>query len=877
MRLARKGNAMARSLTFFSALVLLTLPALAMAIGLGNVETRSALNQPLDARIPVQSASSDELESLRVQLASSEAFDRVGLERPFLLSRLRFEVEVHDGQPYIVIRTENPVREPFLAFLVEARWSGGRLLREYTVLLDPPLHAPSGAPQPTADAPAAAPDRTTAEPARTPSQEVTPTERGREYGPVQRNETAWDVASATRPDDSISVQQMMMALLRANPEAFGDGNVNNLRAGAVLRVPERAEIESMSAADARREFARQVEQWEAGRTPRVAEPEEPAAEAPAEEEVAEAPPEGDEVLAEDDEGRLQVVAPADTGGEDAGASLVDGELEASPETIAQLQQELSLTREEAAGLRAENEELREMASEMRQRVEALERMLDLNLDPGVTPPAEEGVADSAPEAADPAAADAPAGAAEDAAGVAEAGEEVAAAPAPAQPADDQFQAAPPAPWEDPRLLGLGAAVLLALLALLLMIRRRRQAAADQAELEAGDMPVADMPQAAVAPAAGAAAAAAGGMGAAAVVGGAGDEVADEDPLVQAESYMGYGRYDQAREVLEKGLVADPDNAALRLKLLEVHAINEDRPAFEAEAQALYGQVDGSTDPNWQRAVEMGRQVAPESPLFAADGPAPEEAMLDAEFDLDDTDAATDEKDVMLRADADAPAADTDLQDLEFVGLDDEATSKEQSGEPETPVDPIPEDDLADLESALSDPGHGDEDDLSDLEFALGDTQDETGTGGSEDAPVADEPAASAAEADDLSLDFDLDSEFKPRAPAPDVEQAVEAPDADGSGLDLEFRNGEPEVPSTETGSQDSSAAPLDTATAAGADDFDADDALFADADENSTKLDLARAYLEMGDNDGARSLLEEVLEEGTSGQKQEAETLLEQT
>ncbi|MCC5857071.1 MAG: hypothetical protein JJT90_02880 [Ectothiorhodospiraceae bacterium] len=852
---------MTRSLTLISALLLSSLPTLALAVGLGNVETRSALNQPLEARIPVLSASRDDLESLQVRLASGEAFQRVGLDRPFILSRLAFDVEVHDGQPYIVVSTEEPVREPFLAFLVEARWPGGRVMREYTLLLDPPVHAPTGdapAPGTVADAPAArqpTPEAATAAPARAPvRQEAAPT-GSREYGPVRRNQTAWDVALETRPDESVTVQQMMMALLRANPGAFGDGNVNNLHAGAVLRVPDRAEIASMSAAEARREFARQVEQWEAGRTP--AAPEEVA------EEVAEPAPEDavavDDPALVDEDGRLQVVAPADAGGEDAAASLADDELQASPEALAQLQQELTLTREEAAGLRAENEELRQMAAEMRQRVEALERMLDLNLDPGVA-----GAGDTATEPAVVPESEPEAVAADDAPAVAEAEAreaEPAAAPAPAaaRPAfDEQVAPAQPAPWEDPRLLGLAAAVLLVLLALFMLIRRRRQAAADQAELEEDDLA-----PAAAQPAVAASGAAAAATGVAAV---AGAEDAEDDPLVQAESYMGYGRYDDARDTLEAALASESDNKELRLKLLEVHALREDRPAFEAEAQTLYGQVDGTADPVWQQARDMGAQVAPENPLFGED-----DARLDQAFDLDDP---VPEKSTFAAASDQSSGTTPDAlpETLEFAApAGDPPVDFDEPGEGGRP--PAGEDDLSDLESALAEPAEA-EDDFSDLEFALSDEPGET--------PDADTPRAD--EGQDLSLDFDLDADIPSEKPVGE-EKTGDAPAGDtDEEFDLDFDLDEApsdEPRQAEQGSDGldfgGASATADTADAGSSGAEDEGDGLFEDADENSTKLDLARAYLEMGDGEGARSLLEEVLQEGSNVQKQEAEELLEQT
>ncbi|MCH8504853.1 MAG: hypothetical protein LAT50_11085, partial [Ectothiorhodospiraceae bacterium] len=762
------------------------------------------MNEPLDARIPLVSARSDDIESLRVRLAPPDAFERVGLDRPFHLSQLTFDVVTDDGpQPYIRVRTENPVREPFIAFLVEVRWSGGRLLREYTMLLDPPVHTPRETappprmadPAPSVDRPADAPGTAPGRPAT--RDRVTEAPSGaREYGPVQRNETAWDVAMATRPDDSVTVHQMMMALVRANPNAFIDGNVNNLRAGAILRVPDRAEIQSMTAAESRREFARQVDEWRAGRSPA------PATEPPAEETVAQ----------QEDSGRLQVMAAGEADGDDATASLLDEDLEATSENLDRMRRELLASQEEAAELRSQNEELQRMATEMRQRVEALERMVDLDMQPGVTgtpaddplaelpdllepedpvaestdQPAElpetdllglheelaatlgdgqetatltddEAVAGSVdePVAEDPAAADIQ--------------DEVAAAPeaqpAPAQPAAmDDFQRRQPAPWEDPRLLGRGAAVVLVLITLLLLLRRRRKAAAEAgAPLAAGGAVVEDddpMDQAAAAAVAEA-------------------PEAQADPLEEAEAYMGYGRYDQAREVIEKGLVADAENKHLRLKLLEIHALNHDRAEFEAEAQVLYGQVDGSSDPVWQRAAEMGAEIAPENPLFAAADSGDAGSLLNETFDLD----TYDEPEAPVRP---AVQEQDDIGDMAFDGLDDE---------PETPRRSLvdqPEDDFSDLEAALEDESEP-ADELSDLEFSL----DERGV---EDSPRREEPAALTDDQDDddFGLDFDLDSEQEPRREdAGEVaadDAALSEEEDDALSLDFDMDTGASDVP-----------------------------------------------------------------------------------
>jgi len=263
-------------------LLLAAVPGLAAALGLGKIELNSGLNQPFDARIELLSPSAEEIQSLNVDLADSKAFRRAGIDRPFLLSKLKFEVEVNDsGADYIHITSEDPIREPFLNFLLVANWSSGRLFREYTVLLDPPMYDPNAGrlapeePAPTTDAsPREATERQAdraqrrqAETVATAPPQSSPGNGGDDgvYGPTSTNDTLWSIAEAVRPDDSVSIQQMMLALLRANPEAFIDNNVNGLKSGYILRLPDAANINRLSRAEALAEVRSQYAFWDEAR------------------------------------------------------------------------------------------------------------------------------------------------------------------------------------------------------------------------------------------------------------------------------------------------------------------------------------------------------------------------------------------------------------------------------------------------------------------------------------------------------------------------------------------------------------------------------------------------------------------------------------
>ncbi len=262
----------------------LAAPAPTWALGLGDIELFSALNQPFRAEIAL-SATAEELESLRVTLADREIFERSGLERPAFMSDLRFDVaRGSNGRNVISVTSATSVAEPFVTMIIEAAWSGGLLNREYTVFLDPPVllnppqsAAPVAVPQtgsaqagqgaapirrqPTQPAaPQAAPQRpASAAPAAAPNRSA---DSGDTYGPVQRAETLWSIAERYRPNGA-TMNQTMLSIYEANQQAFG-GNINSLRVGAILRIPAGSQISSISVADANAEVRRQNSSWGGG-------------------------------------------------------------------------------------------------------------------------------------------------------------------------------------------------------------------------------------------------------------------------------------------------------------------------------------------------------------------------------------------------------------------------------------------------------------------------------------------------------------------------------------------------------------------------------------------------------------------------------------
>lgn len=246
----RRANRVLKNTLLALASLILAGPTTSYALGLGEIRVRSALNEAFEAEIELHSTSSAEMGGISVALAGPEAFAQADIERPLVLTQLRFRLaQKTDGTPYIRVYTQEPVKEPFLDYLIEVNWPAGRLLRGYTVLLDPPSLR-----QPSITAPVFR--------SRTAAAQISSDVflDAATYGPVQPGDTLWSVAESLRTRYSANHQQIMLALLKANPQAFLENNVNTLMAGYRLRVPEGLEL-SVSAEEAIREVRAQMALW----------------------------------------------------------------------------------------------------------------------------------------------------------------------------------------------------------------------------------------------------------------------------------------------------------------------------------------------------------------------------------------------------------------------------------------------------------------------------------------------------------------------------------------------------------------------------------------------------------------------------------------
>ena len=320
----------------------------ALALELGPIEARSALYEPLDARIPVRDARSGDLEGLNVTLGSPAQFELAGVARLQHLGLLEFVVVAEGEGGYIHVRTAEPIIEPSLTFLIDVDWPRGRTVRGYKLHLA--SAAGSAATRPARRAEPAAQPETDPPPAASDSE---PAPSGAAYGPVRNSETLWSIASLSRPDTSVSTQRMMLAILEANPEAFAIRNVNGLRAGATLRIPGRDEIGPDDLHAAIAEVKRQHAAWLEHRKSASTR----AAPAPA---PADPGPEP--------RGRIEVVSPetaTDTTEREDGAG------------VSALRRELALAMDEADVVRRENDELKLRLADAGDQIGELNRLVEL--------------------------------------------------------------------------------------------------------------------------------------------------------------------------------------------------------------------------------------------------------------------------------------------------------------------------------------------------------------------------------------------------------------------------------------------------------------------------------------------------------------------
>lgn len=738
----------------------LTISVSAYSAGMGSINVVSSLGQPLKANIELVSVDPNEDHDLNVHLASPQMYRSAGLEYP---SGNKFNFDIvkrAEGGAFLVVTTDGPVYEPFVSLMVEMSWPSGRLLREYTFLLDPEDYQPVKPPLPMVET--VAPQVTTrkqppepvaqppAEPPQMqpPSEEVAPPPqtqprqtdrtglaRFKQNAPVvevKPGDTLRRIARNNQPQD-VSLERMLVAIYRANKEQFDDQNMNRIQVGRELRMPTLNEVLNVSQDDALREIRVQAQDWNQYRqrlSSVAADRTRPQAESkqtsggqitPAVEDQSEVvKPEAEEVL------RLSK-------GEQPDDKVTTDKQETAPITPEDLEEEETIAQQKTA------EEAEMRASLLEKNLKDMELLAKLKAE--AQRAAEQRAAEKlAPEQPQPAQSEVQPEKAQSA-------PQPVKVPEPAAAESDEEKTLIDKLIDNAIYIGGAVAVLLLFLALLLMWKRRRD---DDSEVfideyDSSDEvtpPVITMPE----------------MKDATVSEDLKPEAEPEeellpdevDPISEAELFLNFGRDQQAEDILLEALKTNPDNHQIHLKLLAIYAGRPDVNAFAGIARQLKETGD---EPAWEQAAAMGRKIDPSNPDYASDG-----ADVDDQA-IEDTISATQ-----------AVAGQTS-PDFVIGDEDDEVDSKEQTSQ-----------------SPALDFDFGDESDDNFQQTQVLDTSDTT----------------AAEDSQRLDLEFDLD----------DDKQSAQETD---SMLDLDLSD------ETESGTKkDEASADVDTDTASGPEDNELD-------------------------------------------------------
>lgn len=345
----------------------------AHALGLGEIELQSYLNEPMDAEIVLPQSQGIDPGDVFVNIAPERAYQRLGLQRSQFLGKLRFDVTTRaNGSLVVNVSSREPLREPYLNFLLELTWPNGRLMREYAVLVDPPVYAEdsgvSESVRASSSAPAAesqsASSARSAESARRQARVDQSRSSGYQsdtFGATGPSDTLWTIASSVRPDNSLSMQQVMLALQDLNPDAFIGNNINRLKRGQVLRVPTADQIRSRSRAEATQTVAQQNQEFQQPKRTVDA----TAAQQPKNTDAGDTAASGDELklLVADDEGGRNEAEGGSAGGDGQLAGGVDAGK--------------AVAMEELESARRENDELNTRVDDLQDQVKTLQRLLEL--------------------------------------------------------------------------------------------------------------------------------------------------------------------------------------------------------------------------------------------------------------------------------------------------------------------------------------------------------------------------------------------------------------------------------------------------------------------------------------------------------------------
>ncbi len=928
-------------------------PIAVFSAGLGKLNVSSGLGEPLRADIELLSVTPEELNSIFAVIASEEAYANQGIDRPASHSTIKVEVSKNaNGTPILKLKSTQPISEPFLDMLIQVDWGTGRLLREYTVLLDPPGYTGEAETSARSSTTTQLPVARSASPSAQDSagqalasvkksgaiksnpslkSESAPIEGAGEEYVTQRGDSLAKIAQSLKPE-GISLDQMLVGLYKANPDAFDGKNMNRLKVGKIIRTPSEQELASLSRQQASKEVKVQSANWNEYRNKLAGI-------------VAEAAPSESEASAQSADGKIRGAAedksmPSATGPKDV-VKLSAGEAALSQkeaEDVKSLQAKITALQEESTAREKSVKEAQEKTAALEKQIADMQQLLtlkngamsDMQKQAEMQAAADKNKVESAVPT-EPAIVE----------GQAPAPAEVAAEPAKVEAATPTTEAKPqeqptPAPMpvtetveEESFIDGLnlpllgGGAGLLALLGggwMFLRNKRKR----NLADFEQGIMT-------------------SGGLKANTVFGNTsgssvdtGDtsfltdfsqsanggmiDTNDVDPIAEAEVYMAYGRDAQAEEILKDAISKEPKRYELHLKLLEMYAASKNVSAFETIAGELYTTL-GAEDSTWMKVAEIGHNLEPSNPLYQvnaghaagntssekldandfSDSPIASETDLDFSFDNDSlvqNFASDNDKKDAFDLDLDALSKDSKNSDeVEFASSSADAASLtantiENFAETQFADADVEKAPITVAESVETKNNDGLDFDFGELTTSSESAENEAASFGhtmpgldmsgfeatNTEPNLMEEAVADVEKIDSFDLPElnEVDSDLV-LGETSDISFAT-TDTVEESNFNFDLSTLSPEASSyveddtTAANTYDLSGISLDIA-----DSEAADDALIVAADEPieiETKLDLVAAYIEMDDAEGAKELLDEVIKEGGATQRKRAEALL---
>ena len=900
------------------AVALAVTPWFADAAGLGRLNVLSGLGQPLRGEIELVSVQPEEAESLAVGLASADAHAAAGFSYPSNALGVRLVLDRRaSGALVVVVSSAQAVNEPILDLVVDLRWATGQIRRGYSALLDPVGYA-TPAPAPVAQSVAKTPQdsapvitapvrevsaapltkKPVGKPAKvqekkpvtasSPFAEPAPAEDG-SYA-VKAGDTLSSIARKVRPD-GVNLDQVLVGLYRNNKTAF-DGNMNLLKKGKILKVPDAASLQGLDRGEAAKEVLAQARDWQSYRKQLA-------------EAVKQAPAaQGD---AASSTGKITAKV------EDKGASTVDkskdvlklssatGKAGLTPE-----QARVKALEEEVAARKKALDEANQRVSELQGNVRKMEELVALKSQTGAQLQ-QQAVATAIPTVVPTVMPIASAASEVQVLAASAVASEVASAPAP-KPERAVAPIIEPEPeptlldllMENLAVIGGGLLVVLGGVGALIWKRRQQQPGLfENSIITGGDL----KPNTVI------------GRTGGGVIStqaensfltdfsrqGFGSIDTDEvDPIAEADVYMAYGRDAQAEEILKDALSKDKQRHEVRVKLLDIYAARKDKVAFEEVASELYAMTEGDGQ-HWAHAVHLGRSIDPDNPLYGRGGPAGSQAAAAAVIAPAAVAVAAAVSAAQVADAGDAEASldfDLGVESLEAEEqaplVDFELPQSVQSSAFEAELD-------LDLNLAPENTP------MSDLSFDLGEPEQVPAQEAlmSLDLPIDVEQELSAAESIMGDLDLSLSSVTAFESGAEELSAEAMVADFEASlGPDLAV-NETQAAPSLDFGAAQIEPVLLDDAeldqalnldfafqqeeVVAAVPDFDTQSSLddldlglgdaaaaadFAVDDPVQTKIDLARAYVDMGDAEGAREILQEAMQEGSPAQQEVARGML---